>query len=262
MAYLDIDTIKLYSDEVGLGETLRFECPRCNDGSRDLSISRTIDGTVLYQCFHASCPIKGVIGVGQWVAPSDGPPKPKKRRVWEGVTHALPQDVLKWIEDTWGLKDPPNWYYTEDYGGRIAMSIRSPKDTHRGWVLRNDGSRKPKAITYVNEGEEGISWAKTNPHTGTILVEDIPSLLRASRYMNGVSLCGTGVGDSRASEIAKYATRPIILALDQDATSESFRWAKKYSLLWDDVKVLPLKQDIKDMQEDDLCTLLTGLSSY
>jgi DNA primase len=101
-----------------------------------------------------------------------------------------------------------------------------------------------------------MSWYKTKPNVGTLLVEDVPSAARASKYLNTVALLGTGIGLSRAAEIAEHATRPVIVALDQDATGTSFKWARKYALLWGDVQVLPLKQDIKNMTEEQLQELL------
>lgn len=211
----------------------------------------------MYQCFRASCDVKGALGVSKRPAIADAKPEKKKRKTWDGTPEPLPEQVQRWIKNKWGIEDPPYWYYTTDYYGRIAMSIRSPKDTHRGWVLRNDGSSDPKALTFVEENEEGISWYKTHPHRPTILVEDMPSAVRASTYVNAVALLGTMIGPDRAVEIADFATRPIIVALDQDATALSFRWVNKYALLWGDVKILPLSKDIKDSTEDEVCQLLS-----
>ena len=137
------------------------------------------------------------------------------------------------------------------------MSVYGPKGNHRGWVLRALSPSRTKALTFLNEGEEGTSWYKTTPGAPTVLVEDIPSAVRASMYVNSVALLGTGIGADRALEIAEYAPKPIVVALDQDATAMSFRWARKYSLMWEDVKVLPLTRDMKNMTEDELCELLT-----
>lgn len=215
---------------------------------------------ILYVCHRAKCDFEGGIGnILPHAAKNIGTPKPQ-RRVWEGKTYDLPQPVLKRIEELWGISEPEHWWWTTDYGGRVAMSIRSPKYRHRGWLLRDIAGRDgPKALTYVDEGEQGLSWYKPHPHCGTVLVEDIPSAVRASRYVNSVALLGTGIGVDRAIEIGEYAPRPIVLALDQDATDLSFRWAKKYALLWGDVKVLPLKKDLKDSSEAELEEKLTRM---
>jgi hypothetical protein len=246
-------SIEYIAESVDYGETLREICPKCNSNERSLSVTREGDGTVLFICFRASCGYKGVLGQATRVCKQ--PTKPK-RKVWEGETVALPPDVLAWIDREWGITDPRDWYYTQELGGRIAMSIRSPMDLHRGWVLRNDGSRTPKALTYVDEGEVALSWYRCHPQGPTVVVEDIPSAYRASTYVNAVALCGTGVGADRAQEIREYATRPIYMALDQDATDQSFKWVQRYSLLWDGPRVLPLQQDLKYMEEADLCHLL------
>ena len=132
------------------------------------------------------------------------------------------------------------------------MSVRSPKFVHRGWVLRDiTGRSRTKALTYIDEGQEGLSWYKTTPNAPTVVVEDIPSAVRASRYVNAVALLGTGIGADRALEIAENSSS-VIMALDNDALALSFRWARRYALLWGDVEVQPLKKDIKDMNEDDI----------
>ena len=155
------------------------------------------------------------------------------------------------------IVDPPYWYWTTDYGGRVAMSVRSPRDTHRGWSLRAlRTTRGTKALTYGQDDEELLSWYRTHPGAPTVLVEDIPSAVRASKYMNAVALLGTGIGLARATEIGEYATHGVIVALDQDAINLSFKWARMWGLLWGDVSVLPLEVDLKDMNEQELKELL------
>jgi hypothetical protein len=56
----------------------------------------------------------------------------------------------------------------------------------------------------------------------------------------------------RAIEIAEHAPRPLWIAFDQDATALAFRWARRYALLWGDVRVLPLEHDLKDLTEMEL----------
>lgn len=249
------NTIEIISEAVDYGETLRDTCPKCNSNEQSLAVTRKEDGVVVFICHRASCGYKGVLGRATRVVRQSKP----KRKVWEGKTVALPPEVQQWIDSEWGISEPPHWYYTTDLGGRIAMSIRSPLDTHRGWVLRNDGSRDPKALTYVDEGEDALSWYRCHPQQPTVIVEDIPSAVRAATYVNAVALCGTGIGMDRAKEIREFATRPIYVALDQDATAKAFDYVQRYSLLWGDARVLPLQQDLKNMKEADLWTKLSSL---
>lgn len=252
--------IKLEAADLGLGENKRILCPACGGGAseeRSLSITLGEDGTLRWQCFRAKCPM--VSGTNAQIhIDRTKEPLVKKRRVFEGKVSDMREEDKAWVLENWGI-EPEHWYYTPEYGGRIAMSVRSPKFLHRGWVLRDiSGRARTKALTYIDEGQEGLSWYKTTPNAPTLIVEDIPSALRASSYMNTCALLGTGIGLNRAIEIAENSSS-VIMALDNDAIDLSFRWAKKYSLLWGDVSVLPLKKDIKDMKENDIEILLSNV---
>ncbi len=143
------------------------------------------------------------------------------------------------------------------------MSIRTPKYSHRGWVLRDiEGHSQSKALTMLDPLATPLSWYRNRnlSSRGTILVEDIPSAVRASKYINACALLGSGAGVERASEIDRVATRPIYIALDQDATKGSFAMWHKWSLTWGPgCTVMPLRFDLKDLQEKDLERLLTRM---
>jgi len=252
-------SIILMASSLGLGDTVRELCPRCNGGStneKSLSITLSEDGNLLWQCFRAKCPESGT--TSPQIRSNSGLRKVVKRVLFEGKVEPLNDAQLQRIVELWGIHEPLHWYWTPEHGGRVAMSIRSPKYMHRGWVLRDIyGRSRLKALTYTDTGEEGLSWYKTTPYVGTVLVEDIPSAVRASLHTNAVALLGTGVGLPRAQEISDFAPRPIVVALDQDATAEAFRIAHKWALLWGDVKVLPLDKDIKNMEEKEICALFS-----
>lgn len=252
--------IVLLGADLQIGESIRILCPRCEGGStaeKSLAITRDENNALVWQCFRASCIEKGSTAKTGTLMPGTVTPRPKPRKEFTGKTVPLSDKLKERIHTMWGITDPPHWYWTPEYGGRVAMSVRSPKYTHRGWVLRDIRGRSAvKALTYIENNEEGLSWYKTTPGAGTLLVEDIPSAVRASTYVNSVALLGTGIGIARAHEIAEFASRPLILALDQDATALSFKWANKWALMWDDVIVLPLTKDIKDMKESDVESLL------
>ena len=251
--------IILTGETLAEGQSIRILCPFCGGGKsaeETLSITRDADG-VVWHCFRAHCGVTGAANTTS-VAPTA---RPKQSVVWEGKTYPLPETVVEILRSRWHFTEvPPDWYWTTDYGGRLAMSVRSPSDTHRGWVLRDlTGKARTKVLTYIEPEQEGLSWYKTQPNAPTLIVEDIPSAMRAADYVNTVALLGTGIGLARAMEIANYAPRPIVMALDQDASEISIKWARKYALLWGDVKVLLLDKDLKDLPEPDLegriCTL-------
>lgn len=257
--------ILLEGAHLSIGENIRVLCPACGGGKsseRSLSITLGEDGVLRWQCFRAHCDLPSG-GGKEGVHASTSQPVQKKRATFEGVTQPLRQCDLEWIERTWGITDPEHWYYTPEKGGRIAMSVRSPKFLHRGWVLRDiTGLSGVKALTYIDNDEEGLAWYKTSPFAPTVVVEDIPSAVRAATCgVNAVALLGTGVGLNRAIEIGENSQH-VIMALDNDAISLSFNAARRHALLWGTVDVLPLNKDMKDMKEDELRELLSRWTQY
>lgn len=252
-------SIHTLAEVVDYGETDRFDCPACGKDDKSLSITRRMDGLLLFQCFHASCDVKGGIPI-IGLPPPDKTVRPNSRKEWDGTTDPIPEPTLTWINKEWGLEHPDHWYYTTDFGGRIAMSVRSFGDLHRGWVLRSDGV-EPKALTYLDEGQIALSWYCDFAALPTVIVEDIPSALRAASYVNSVALLGTACGEDKAHEIARCAPRPIYIALDQDATDKAIEYAQKYSLLWDGPRILPLQKDLKNMTEAEVSWRLQKLKN-
>lgn len=260
-----IQDIYLLGSTLALGSKSREICPLCEGGNsreKSLSISLSEDGQLSWNCFRDSCTIKGNSGGSYGVSTEHRPVKKEViRPKFSGITNSLSEAELSLIGGLWGIADPAYWYYTEEFGGRIAMSIRSPKYRHRGWVLRDiSGNARTKALMYT-EGSDVItqSWYKSVDRKvrGTILVEDIPSAVRASKYIDSVALLGTGVGIEKAVEIAMYKRAgPVYVALDQDATRQAFKLVDKWAGIWGEVSVLPLEKDIKDMDETSLRMLL------
>ena len=252
--------IQLEAVDLSLGENKRTTCPACDGGrsqERSLSITLGDDGTLRWQCFRAKCDLGAGTNAKTHIAPKMQPlVKPKKK--FEGTVRDLDSYYREWILKNWGIAEPEHWWYTPDYGGRIAMSVRSPKYLHRGWVLRDiTGRARTKALSYIDEGEEGLSWYKVQRNAPTVIVEDIPSAIRASGCgVNAVALLGTSIGTDRAIEIQESAKAGVIIALDNDAISLGFKYAQRYGLLWGSTSVLPLSKDMKNMNDDELKELL------
>lgn len=247
------DVIILATD-LSLGDSIRTVCPSCGGGSSresSLTITKDMDGSVVWNCFRDKCTERGSSG---YVRTSDQPVQKKVVKRFHGNTEPLSEYRLRQVQKRWGITDPPYWYWTPDYGGRIAMSVRSPKYIHRGWVLRDiSGRARSKALTYMEPEEVALSWYKTSKDAPTVVVEDIPSAVRVMQNgVNAVSLLGTLVNSEKAIELSDYASRPIVIALDNDATAKSFHIARSYGLMWDNYQVLPLKKDFKDMSNEEI----------
>lgn len=253
---MNVDVLMLAS-VLEPGETVRELCPRCNGGStqeRSLTITLDIDGGVVWNCFRDKCEERGRSG-GTYLPRERTTETKKVHRTFNGNTEPLSEHRLKIINSKWGIRQPPYWYWTPDYGGRVAMSIRSPKFMHRGWVLRDiRGVARAKALTYLEEGEVQQSWYRVNRNRSApcVVVEDMPSAVRVSMCgVNAVGLLGTILNIEKAQEIEQYSGH-VVIALDQDATDKGFQIARKWGLLWGSVQVLPLEKDFKDMTDEEI----------
>jgi hypothetical protein len=144
--------------------------------------------------------------------------------------------------------------------GRIGFPVLAPNGTRQGWCLRSYTGMTPKALTFMDNGSTKLSYYKR--HKGSdvaILVEDIPSAVRAAVYINSVALLGTSIAEDERLELAETFSR-VVIALDADATATAIRLQRELSGLFKEVDVLVLPTDIKDLDEADVKELLEGLA--
>lgn len=246
------------------GESIRIVCPTCGGGGskeRSLNISNT-DGTVLWNCHRASCEEAGAAGDRGHFVRTKQPREERKRKItpYEGQLAPLSEEWMEYLCESIGWKDVHHehgrpLYAVED--DRIAYPIYSPLGSRRGWVLRSyDPSCRTKALTRMDTDEPHLSWYRTQNNNSCVVVEDIPSAVRASLYADSVALCGTGCGPDYAMEIAAYYTN-VVWALDADATDQAIKLMRRYAMLFENSQVLVLERDFKNEEEERLCELLS-----
>jgi hypothetical protein len=238
----------------GEGETVsQIVCPIC--AREKLSITRGLDG-IVYNCYRASCSARGFI-------PDSGVLQPHVVRTTRignpYLGEIVPLDVeqgacLGFSIDNF-LTARPMWSLGTE---RIAFPILSPKGSRRGWVLRAYDGRTPKALTYLNSDELRLSHYQKGKDKIAVIVEDIPSAVKAAKYMSAVALLGTSMDEDAIAELqANYDD--IIIALDKDATRQAIALQRRVALRFNRVDVVLLPMDLKDMEEKDLCQFLTAL---
>ena len=253
------------------GTSVRVVCPTCGGGSsreRSLSISKD-GGSVLWNCHRASCTEKGGSGNGASYfvrtkqEGSDAAPEPRFAP-YEGLLEPLSEEWIKYLDGSIGLDEEllalgRVRFSPEQH--RVAYPILGPLGHRRGWVFRSySPGERTKALTHMEKEEPRLAWCRRENNDSCVVVEDIPSALRASRYADAVALCGTGCNDEAAEGIAAHYDH-VVWALDADATSEAIRLCRQHSLRFSTSRVLMIDKDLKDMEEEELCTNLTELGS-
>lgn len=233
-------------------------CPKCRGGSshdKAFAITRAASGEVLFKCHRASCGFGGVLR--SHAQPSEPRRSPFVPRQFGYPTRELDAGDYKFFWDRFQLPAEhisrvAGWSYCPERC-RYVYTVFGPHRECRGVVARSyrDGVR-PKVDTFREAEGPFLSWyyPPEVPSLNLLCVEDIVSAVKAAQYTTAVALGGTHLSEEMVWEITRIADdRPILLALDQDATTKAVKFAKKYAL-WGNFQVIPLSKDIKDTPND------------
>jgi hypothetical protein len=159
------------------------------------------------------------------------------------------------------------WAWTHWMGGALAMPIRNRWHSVVGINLRTLRAPKKCKLIISDADAEVLSYYLADSEPGGILnhaslpvlvVEDQLSALRASKWVNTAALCGTNLSNSKVMDLTKTRAKHVIIALDQDASSKSIDYLRKYGPFFEKLSVLTLEKDIKDCTDEEIIHLLKG----
>lgn len=272
-------TAKEKVERYGLGiennVTRNIVCPFCSEDwqnqkrpvewkpKRSMSVTRQ-DNAVLYHCFRASCKRgHGIIHIlssdryrssnASGFEPKTFTPRPYRYRLepateWDFAvrpppisTHDMTMQHVKYSPDRDTIAYP-----IFDFSGKEV-----------GIVDRSYTGREPKAMTYWFEDVPKVHFPLVQRPTRTcVVVEDIPSAIKAAHYMSAAALLGSSISVSVMNELRAHFSRLIIM-LDKDATDKAVDIAQVYNIFFEDgVKVIPLERDLKDIGPAEIRALL------
>lgn len=261
------DEIRLLGIALAPNETLpNCECPHCLGGTakeKSFSVTRTDDG-FMYNCYRASCDMAGFV-----------PEKPKLEQVSAGKPHIKPKKT----KEIYKTFDKCTFYLTVDQYAffqskfnltvtdiqasgvkycAASMSYIFPIFNRHGLqvgvVDRAFNGRTPKALTILEGPTVKLyfpkqkEWSSTDP---VVVVEDVISAIRVSKYKPCVALLGCSMSEEAATVLRKLTNR-LVIALDNDATSAALKLSKQYKWMFDDIIVQHLSKDPKDMSDKAL----------
>jgi hypothetical protein len=147
----------------------------------------------------------------------------------------------------------------DDETGDLVFPLFTVEGYDAGHMLRRLDGRKPKTLTFWSEDVPNCHFPRREALTSScFVVEDIPSAIRASRYMSSCALLGTHLSEDIVATLARNF-HTIYLALDNDATKKAIGYKRKYSLSFGNFIVVPLSKDVKNMKEIETNELIGGL---
>lgn len=98
-----------------------------------------------------------------------------------------------------------------------------------------------------------MSWYRRRDSNKLLIVEDIPSAVRAYFHFDGdvMAICGGNVGNDYIQEVAKNA-KNLVWALDEDNTIGAIKLNRKFGLFFESSRAIQLAKDLKNMTEQEI----------
>lgn len=267
--------LRLLASSIVRGSTVRAECVEC--GEPTMTVTHKEDGRIAYQCKRASCGIAGYVGASMFRSEREAP----QPRVWQYTLplHRIELVDAEYFSARFGLSGVAADRYIRltDFG-EYAFLVLGPAGNVRGHVIRqptwNAGRQKmavwaprqgrkgePKSREFLCPGDTGLAWYQRNPlreKRPVVVVEDQVSAMAAAQvgYL-AVALLGTFATYKEADEIRRIAERDnVLIALDEDATSNAFAFSQKWGMSFENCRVVRLRQDLKDEDPNNIRNVL------
>lgn len=115
-----------------------------------------------------------------------------------------------------------------------------------------------KDINRIEEDYVGLHFPSRPTSDTVILVEDIPSANAMDEFFPTVALLGVHLSEKKLEYLVNIGIRRVIIALDNDATRQAIRLAKRFLIT---THVLVLQKDLKDQTKEQLAELASKLKT-
>ena len=241
-----------YKDQISVIKSVRLkdgdrktmDCPFCG-GKNKFTIDK-FDGKLVWNCYKASCSVRGSHVEGRSVANAkqylSGQATSRKKQSFGSIPEITTRiinvpaaiEYLKSVNSfeafergdiacRYAVKEDRVLFYNKDGTGAVGRSLRPVRSK---WWTYGDVS----GGIHVGEG------------THAVLVEDVASACAVSNVENlvGVALLGTNITKTIAKSIIKYNKHTLIL--DNDASLKAISLLRKVSM---GCSIRLTKQDLK-----------------
>lgn len=228
----------------------RGDCPMCG-GSNSFSANQTLQGSIAWICFKASCKERGNASLTRSVAQIVG------QLIGRVNSPLLYTFELPDYFTTIGSREKALLYLHNNnlehaYANKKVDLKYDPKQDRVVFLIYDDkvlvdaigrklSSGKPKWYRY-GSSEKGCWFTNKNSDT-LVITEDIPSACVASYNFNSLALLGTELSQVDTHTIIKDWDN-VIVALDPDAYSKGVSMSTRLSP-YTNVKAVLLPDDLK-----------------
>ena len=253
--------VTLEASKLDLDTSIRRNCPFCY-GVNTFSITLKEEGTILFNCYRASCGKKGRVNlpgvIGQFAIDEKAVPNRHKRSdevryKWEASTYEVPE---KYPYDKISLEtyiDHRTKLYRIPYSDQNQIITR----LQNGFFVRTIGKKDP--MNYLDGPNEGLLKKKTNVFVSRVhIVEDIVSAMwmyQCFPHVPVMCLFGTYVTKQMARKMTPYSVWVWCLDPDTNYGNQNYQKVRDlwpyvnhhFCLLLKDPKHLTIKELKKEL---------------
>ncbi len=228
------------------GETKPLPCPFCNATHEDkLYLTRSSEGSGLYQCKRASCGAAGALGEHtgdiRKIPPSFTPKLFTRSLTPLRTEHKDYLNKYYQITNTRGIR------YDKAHD-LLAFDLQTAKGTSWGIQTKREWNRSEKyakSCLYAERNVPKLHFEHPMGRGTCAVVEDWLSARKLAPIIPTVALLGTHLTEESALEIRKYYDN-LLLALDYDAVDKARKLRETWKGVFHSIDVVLLKADVKD----------------
>tara|TARA_R100001594_G_scaffold54422_1_gene87974 strand:- start:18903 stop:19709 length:807 start_codon:yes stop_codon:yes gene_type:complete len=236
---------------VPLDGTVRMDCPVCKS-YKTFTVTNNM-GTMLWNCFKASCNVGGNARVRLSVDDIKG----VNKKVDNKEEFVLPEYVVPHDNRTGVLQFCTKWdinpnklnLHYDVKEDRVVFPIME-KDHIVDATGRAIGSRLPKWKRY---GNNTLPYFHGCGKVAVVVEDCVSAAAIGSEIYVGVAILGTSLSEEHKKFLSQFST--AIIALDPDALPKTFLFAKELRGYVEDIRVLRLEDDLKYFKEQDILNL-------
>jgi hypothetical protein len=251
MQYSYRDQIDILSSiKIKDGEKRSLDCPFCG-GRKKFGVLKQ-DGKLLWNCFRASCGVKGSYRVGRSITGvTDYIHKRETKAVYYNSLPSIVSSVdnhpeaISYLESVNSLEAYKQGLIKIKYAPRDNRVLFYTEDG-QGAVGRALDNRTPKWFTYGNTAE-GILVGDGIP----VLVEDTPSACSVAQLQgfSGYALLGTRITPPIKQRLRQFSN--VLIILDNDASAKALSLVRSVQSMTS-ATVRFTKDDLKVLSKDKL----------
>lgn len=239
--------------------SVRIVCPACGGGSgreKSMAVSDTGYKGVAFYCFRDRCRARGYLHGPVTYGTREKKSNPKLESL---TIENLPDEYYQYLP----VKDtsiPPRW---EPKQQMVLYPVLSYLGSELGYVKRlyrplNKWWTGPKALNVINDSRSSTPFlhfpllTKQNFCGSLVIVEDWPSSEAVAKYAPSCALLGTNLSDSDVGYLLSIGVTRLRICLDNDALASAARMKRAMGLIFDQVDVVFVDKDPKDMSDTEL----------